>query len=212
MDWILQNLESVVVPIIILILYGLGSAAQKKDKAAKKTPKSRRQQAGPDEVRRVEQIQEEIRRKIAERTGRVPPPQPKIAPVPVSQAEIRKPVPAERPPSPQPKQKFSESDRRPSPQPTPEVAASRTLDTESYQREIEAKLRKVRELEAQVKSNPGQALWGKDKLKPVLRGELRKQLFQDLSHPLGQKKAILISEILGSPMGIKGPSKWKANV
>ena len=74
MDWVLNNLDNVIIPIIIMILHGLGSFAQKKDKKRKKAALGREKQVNPEETRRVAQIQEEIRRKIAERTGRVPPP------------------------------------------------------------------------------------------------------------------------------------------
>ena len=183
MDWFLNNLETVVVPIIIVILYGLGNASQKKANREREAQKESQEPTDidPGEARRVEQIQEEIRRKIAERTGRVIPPPP---PKPVSQ-----PATLDRP-------HYSDRDR--SPQMPPATIPS-LFDEQAHQKEIELKLRKVRELEGAIKGR-----------KP--KGQLRKDLFGDLSHPLGQKKAILIGEILGSPVGIKGPACWKANV
>ena len=84
----------------------------------------------------------------------------------------------------------------------------------SYQDELEAKMRQIKELEAQTASETEMAsAYSINKpSRAVARGELRSQLFADLAHPLGQKKAILVSEILGAPVGIKGPSDWKANV
>ena len=194
MDWILNNLENVVIPIIIMILYGVGSVAQKKDKGKKgKGAPREQQQPDPEEARRVQQIQEEIRRKIAERTGRVPPP---IKP------QARKQV--------QPPPRFPEPSRTPPRRSEPVPIAP----TRSYQDEMAAKLRQIKELEAQAaaaKAVPA-AVWGIEAKRPVSRGELRSQLFKDLSHPLGQRKAILIGEILGSPVGVKGPAGWKSNV
>lgn len=195
MEWILNNLESVVVPVIIMILYGLGSASQKKAAKEQEARESEEYvEIDPGEAQRVEQIQEEIRRKIAERTGRVIPPPP---PAPVSQ-----PPSLGRPLSNDP-DRFSQK--------TPARSPS-LYDQNAHQAEIEAKMRKVRELEAKIKSKPAVAeVWGVTKRR-TRKGQLRNNLFNDLAHPLGQKKAILIGEILGSPVGIKGPACWKANV
>lgn len=86
------------------------------------------------------------------------------------------------------------------------------LQIDKHQQELKAKMRKVRELEAVIKTKPATAGWGAAKRRKIPKDELRTQLFQDLSHPLGQKKAILVGEILGSPVGIKGPAGWKSNV
>lgn len=196
MEWVLNNLENVIIPIIIMILYGLGSAKQKKD--GKKAPSNQQPQTDPDEARRVSEIQEEIRRKIAERTGRVPPPVPAPARVP----QASKPAPQT--------QKFP----TPSRTPTPPPESVPVQPTRSYQDELQEKLRQIKELEAQTATKvESLSAYNIDKpSKRVARGELRSQLYGDLSHPLGQKKAILVSEILGAPVGIKGPAGWKANV
>ena len=209
MDWILQNLENVVVPIIILVLYGLGHAAQKKQKAGNKPADARQKEADPAETRRVEQSQEEIRRKIAERMGRVqpqPPPTKRVPPQ-AKQSESRKPFLEEGRSGPQPPRKYTEPAREPTLQP----ATTPSFQTKTYQQEIEAKMREVRALEAQIKTMPSSTEWGVRASSSISRGELRTQLFHDLSSSVGRKKAILMSEILGSPVGIKGPSGWKAH-
>jgi hypothetical protein len=73
-------------------------------------------------------------------------------------------------------------------------------------------MRQVRELEAQAQSKSIPGVRSVQASKSVSRGGLRSQLFQDLAHPLGQKKAILVGEILGSPVGIKGPAGWKSSM
>ncbi len=198
MEWVLNNLENVIIPIIIMILYGLGSAKQKKD--GKNAPVEQPSEADPDEARRVREIQEEIRRKIAERTGRAPPPTPPPAPARVPQAS--KPAPQTR--------QFPTPSRTPTPQPEPVPVQP----TRSYQDELQEKLRKLKELESQTVTK-AETISAYSQVKPslkVARGELRSQLYADLAHPLGQKKAILVGEILGPPIGIKGPAGWKANV
>lgn len=213
MDWILENLENVVVPIIILILYGLGSVAQKKDNKDKQGKAGPVTEADPDEARRVREIQEEIRRKIAERTGRTPP--PPIRKSPVSERERPPAIPnyrESRKQAPKSFRKFPSAKRQPPPPP----ARPPAFPTETHQREIEAKLRKVKELEAKVKTKKIRSIdhsWDIRQHRPdPSSSELRKQLFKDLAQPLGQRKAILLSEILGRPVGIKGPADWKSNV
>ena len=79
--------------------------------------------------------------------------------------------------------------------------------------ELEEKLRQIKKLEAETATKV-ESMGAYSIHKPskkLARGELRSQLYGDL-HPLGQKKAILVCEILGSPVGIKGPAGWKANV
>ncbi len=206
MDWILNNLENVVVPVIIMILYGLGSRAQKKQQEGEASDQPAEEiETTADEARRVQEIQEEIRRKIAERMGRtVPPPTPPRPPVAQPATPPRTQYAEPRPPA------QSLSRRTPPPAPRPPIIPA--FDQTSHNREIEAKMRKVRELEAKIKTKPLEAaVWGaRNKTNP--KGQLRKELFKDLASPIGQKKAILVSEILGSPVGIKGPACWKANV
>ncbi|MCB1121465.1 MAG: hypothetical protein KJT03_07950 [Verrucomicrobiae bacterium] len=220
MDWILDNLQNVVVPIIILILYGLGSAAQKKEKQSKQGKGKTIQEVDPDETRRVREIQEEIRRKIAERTGRTPPP---LRPSSQASREARGEKPTYQEGhklDPRPSQKFPGPARR-QPQPADRhferPATPPAFPQDMYQREIKAKLRKARELEEKAKARTQQIKvldqsWDAPSRKTIAGSELRKQLFKDLAHPLGQKKAILVSEILGKPVGLKGPSGWKSNV
>lgn len=200
MDWVLNNLENVIIPIIIMILYGLGSFGQKKKKDGKRAP-GRQPEADPNEARRVREIQEEIRRKIAERTGRVPPPIPTREP---REPSPPKPVPQTR------TQRFPTPSRQPTRRQEPEPVQP----AHSYQDELEAKMRQIKALEAKAvaKGVPDSAYTIKSSRRKIPKGELRSQLFADLSNPLGQRKAILVSEILGPPAGIKGPSHWKANV
>ena len=202
MDSILNNLENIIIPIIIMILYGIGSVGQKK-KGEKKGSGQQQPQTVPDEARRVREIQEEIRRKIAERTGRAPAPPPP-PPVPAREPPGRKPVPqtqAKRFPTP-----TRTPTRQQQPPPTP---------TRSYQDEMEEKMRKIKALEAQAAAHkqPDEGAYAiKTRKRKVTGGDLRGQLFADLANPLGQRKAILVSEILGAPVGIKGPAGWKSNV
>ncbi|MBH53516.1 MAG: hypothetical protein CMI18_04120 [Opitutaceae bacterium] len=200
MDWVLNNLDNVVIPLIIAILYFVGSAAQKKSKGDQPDVPPSGQEIDPDEARRVSEIKEEIRRKIAERTGRAQPPPP-----PAQESQ----QPAQPYVTSQPELKPARRVRRQAPFPAPKPAYS----ADTHKRELEAKMKKVRELEAQIKYKPLRESWDSSSMAPMVpRGALQRELFKDFSNPLGQKKAILVSEVLGSPVGIKGPSGWKSNV
>ncbi len=215
MDWVLDNLESVIVPIIILILYGLGNAAK-----GKKKKSSGKRAAGPEkakstEVRRVRDIQDEIRRKIAERTGRVTdPPSPESKPHSAWEPQEPKTIPF--PSRHKMPQKTRELSQYPLPKATkPVPTKARTVpvfDTEFHQRDIEEKERQVQALEAVIKRRARSGRTRQARPVIVAKESLRSQLFHDLAHPLGQRKAILLSEILGQPLGLKGPAnrgaKW----
>lgn len=204
MDWVLNNLDNVIIPLIIAVLYFVGNAAQKKAKGEKPGGPSSGRKVNPDEAKRVSEIQEEIRRKIAQRTGRMQPPPP-----PPVQTTTQKAEPWAKPlVTPQREQPQRPSSVRPPPPPTPAPA----FQTDSYRRDIEEKMRRVRELEAQAKSVPVQMNWGSDTTGRALGRKLQRELLKDLAHPVGQRKAIMLSEILGSPVGIKGPAGWKSGM
>ncbi len=213
MEWVLDNLENVIVPIIILILYGLGNAAQGKKKKAKRTKAARRAKRGTDEARRAQDIREEIQRKIRERMeGPAAPPPHEEQPQPDWPSSHRKPLPVGREMSPHTGE-LPEYVPSPAaePVPPPLVPVPTALDTQFHLEDIEAELRRVRALEANLRKRP-EPVATSPGVAPLLLADssLRGQLFRDLAHPLGQRKAILVSEILGKPLGLKGPANRRA--
>lgn len=209
MDWVLNNLDTIIIPIIIAVLYLVGNSAQKKAAKDKQSKSKQQQEADPNEARRVAEIQEEIRRKIAERSGRTPRPVHQAPSAPMRPPVGGKSVPKSFRTSPQ---KSPPTIPQPVRKPTPAPTSPPTFQAELYQRDIEAKMKKVRELEARVKAKSMRNVWGQSTTQKAPQSKLQRELFKDLSHPLGQRKAILVSEILGSPVGIKGPSQWKSNM
>ena len=212
MEWVFDNLENVIVPIIILILYGLGNAAQGKKKKGKGKKPARHAKRVSEEARRAREIKEEIQRKIAERfEGTAAPPPLEEQPQPDWPSPSRKPFPVGREMS-QQAEDFPEHVPSPFAEPAP-LPVSTALDTQIHLEEIEDKLRRVRALEANLRQR-AEPVATPTRLAPLLlaKSSLRGQLFRDLAHPLGQRKAILVSEILGKPLGLKGPvnrrSKW----
>lgn len=217
MEWVFDNLENVIVPIIILILYGLGNAAQGKKKKKKKRRLARQSKGRTDEAaRRAREVREEIQRKIAQRGGgpSTPPPLREPPPPEWPPYQEEEPIPAGRE---IPWQTEELPEQAPSPaaepvaQPEPPVLVP--LDSQVHLEDIEDKLRQARALQARIRQRAEPAATTPS-LAPLLlaKDSLRGQLFRDLAHPLGQRKAILVSEILGKPLGLKGPvnrrSKW----
>ncbi len=215
MEWVFDNLENVIVPIIILILYGLGNAAQGKKKKGKGKKPARHAKRVSEEARRAREIKKEIQRKIAERFEGTAAPLPlEEQPQPDWLSPGRKPFPVGREMS-QQTEEFPEHGPSPvaEPAPLPARPVPTALDTQIHLEEIEDKLRRVRALEANLRKR-AEPVATTPRLAPLLlaKSSLRGQLFRDLAHPLGQRKAILVSEILGKPLGLKGPvnrrAKW----
>lgn len=213
MEWVLDNLENVIVPIIILILYGLGNAAQGKKKKRKKRRLARQAKGRTDEAtRRAREIREEIQRKIAQRGGGPSTPPTLWEPPPPELPPFQEePIPAGRE---MPWQTEELPQQSPSPVAEPLAPPVPTiLDTQVDLEDIEEKLRQTRALQARMRqrAKPVATTPG---LAPILlaKDSLRGQLFRDLAHPLGQRKAILVSEVLGKPLGLTGPvnrrAKW----
>ena len=212
MEWVFDNLENVIVPIIILILYGLGNAAQGKKKKGKGKKPSRQAKRVSEEARRAREIKEEIQRKIAERfEGTAAPPPLEDQPQPDWPSPGRKPFPVGREMS-QQTEELPEFIPSPVAEPAPRSIPA-VLDTQIPLEDIEDKLRQVRALKANLRQR-AEPVATTPRLAPFLvaEGSLRGQLFRDLAHPLGQRKAIILSEILGKPLGLKGPvnrrAKW----
>ena len=224
MEWVFDNLENVIVPIIILILYGLGNAAQGKKKKRNKRklarPSAKGRTAEADQQAR--EIREEIKRKIAERSGAPAPPAP---PPPMEEPTLpgwrpypEEPLPADR------EMPAGQAEELPEPIPSYDRPVPAAMETEVYLDDFEDRLEgieeRLRQFQEQARAEearirrPAGPVEISPRLEPVLlakgRDSLRAQLFRDLAHPLGQRKAILVSEILGKPIGLKGPADRQA--
>ncbi len=216
MEWVFDNLENVIVPIIILILYGLGNAAQGKKKKRKKRKLARQAKGRTDKAaRRARDIREEIQRKIAQRGGGPSAPPPLEEPPPPELPHYQEePIPAGRE-IPWQTEELPEQAPSPAPEPVvpPEPPVLVPMDSQVQLEDIEDKLRQARALQARMRQR-AEPVATTPSLAPLLlaKDSLRGQLFRDLAHPLGQRKAILVSEILGKPLGMKGPvnrrAKW----
>lgn len=196
MSWILDHLQ-ILIAVGAALAYWLNQRkeAQTGDDAsgdsrgdfAPSTP------ADPDEAARTRRIQEEIRRKIAERAGggpiAVPPSAPE--PPPIFQRDTMAPRPVA---SPLP---MREVRREPEPEPSA-VEAAAMLER---QKEMEAQLRVLAEArrEAQRKTAAAAAFRANETGTTPVRGDL----LTDLRGARNLRRAIVLREVLGPPVALR---------
>ena len=209
MDWISEHLLQIVIALAAAIAAYLNN--RKKEKGGEPAdfdgdgiPDNRpgqfeRTRMDMEEMERTRKIQEEIRRKIAERRGEGGPVPPFVAPRPVAQ-----PVP--------------ELIRRRFEQPTPEsVEAARRAAAAKAAREAEA-LERQRQLEEQMRALEAQRIEAKrkaaaaavtDALGSMASAGLAAKrtgatdILTDLRAPGGARRAWILREVLGTPAGLK---------
>ncbi len=185
-------------PIIIAVLYFLGSV--------KGRGKVEEAEDDPEAAERARKIQEEIRRKILERQQKSQP-----SSRPASQPES--PTLRETQPAPELRPAEPKSARQTVPSPRPPVRLESVESTssaadiyEQQRRKIEAELEKSRELRRQA----GTPASTKASNSPVFYGDLtasfNSRLREDLRDPNSIRKAILLKEILDTPVGLRQSS------
>ncbi len=193
--WILDNLEKLV-PIVIALLYFLGSSKAKK-------AEQQRKEASPEADARARRIQEEIRRKILERQQHGKPVARREPPPNVSEPVFEMPL---HPVEPKSAREVADSERYPSSETiAPEPIFIEEKDPYEEQRtQIEEQLQKARELREQVDS-------GVEKRKTVSAGgrggmeigTLSFDLRSDLKSVGSIRRAIVLKEVLGKPIALR---------
>ncbi len=201
-NWILGHLPAVIF-VVILIAQALRAAGR-----AKQT-RTEHERSGQD-PRHEQQAQEEVRRRIAERrAGRT-----SSAPVPET------PAPRAAP-SPQTTQlpevfdgplgrMLQELQKRAAPPPEPpppmlNVQMSNTAELERQQ-QIAAQLKSLEEARATAKRRAAHLAAEKADVAqaaPALRTAARGRLLADLRHPQSLRGALVLREVLGSPVALR---------
>lgn len=196
MNWILEHLQ-------ILIAVGAAFAywlnQRKQEQADGEAPEDQRGEFAPttqadlEEAERTRRIQEEIRRKIAERAGggpvEVPPPAPE--PPPIFQRDTMAPRPVATP--------LREARR--APEPPSVMAESNAAAILERQRELEEKMRALAEArrETQRKAAAMAALQAESAKAAPVRGDL----LTDLRGARNLRRAIVLREVLGPPVAMR---------
>jgi len=196
MDWLFDNLGKLA-PLVIFLLYMISS--MKRGGKEEEAP-------DPEAVERARKIQEEIRRKILERqrsgaepTGR-PPPQPE--PVEETIFFDQEPEPLRTPPPlrPSPPPLHQEPEPEPSVAVDPYVQKRREVEAqmEEAKRMKEAALRKAKSISKGKTGGGGPAVY-----EPIATGEIRDRLKIGLADQDSLKTAILLKEVLDTPVGMR---------
>lgn len=199
--WFLDNLEKLV-PIVIALLYFLGTSRAKKNEAEAEV-------SDPDAEERARKIQEEIRRKILERQQKggapaqreTPPELPNVEPEP--QPFYPKVEPASRG---TPQSEVYPRTQTSEPPPIPRERNPMEI-YEEERRKVEKKLRKARELSARARSSDKK---GTAYERPVtiqrqktLDRHRYMDLMDELDDPISLRKAIVLKEILDRPVALR---------
>lgn len=188
--WILDNLEKLV-PVVIALIYFLGSSKSKK----RAEEAERRDPAAEDRARK---IQEEIRRKIIERQ-RGGSPSPSAEPEPPAilfeedpEPEVVRPFEREAPRT----EEFPRSS-----QPVELFEAKDPF--EEKRKQIEEQLRKARELAAKTDQSDAYDRPVSSKRQAVLDHRHRDDLLSGLRNSASIRNAIVLKEILDPPVSMR---------
>lgn len=208
MEWILDKL-----PVIIFVLVFLGQAVRgflKMRGAREAEPPVRNNEF--EEHRRAQEIQAEIRRKIAERrAGRAPS---TAEEPPARQEEPAPPVMTPRDPTaipsmPEPLRRMLEQlERRTQPAPMavpPPVVERRAAELERQERLAE-ELRVLEETRTSIARRAANVAAAKAELsrsEGPMRTLARGRLMEDLSDPESLRRAFVLREVLGPPVGLR---------
>jgi hypothetical protein len=203
MEWIQDNLQ-IIIAAAAAVAYWLNQRrqAQMGDGEEDRTESPQRDfNADPEEAERTRRIQEEIRRKIAERAGGGPisVPLPAPEPPPLFRTETSAPRPVA---APLPQREFTrQAEAAPlRPPPTFQASAAAILERqqqiEEQMRELEAARKAAQRRAASVAANT--AVFA-----PAAASGRNSGLLADLHGARNLRRAIVLREILGPPVGLR---------
>jgi hypothetical protein len=191
MDWVFEHFRLIVI-VGGAIAYWLNQRrkAKEEEEAARTIAPSKPNAPVNDEAERVRRIQEEIRRKIAERVGGVTrpvsaPPPLKTAPQPTLRRE----------------QTAAEAYTETQAEAEQLVAADQAML--ERQQMLAAKLRELKE-QRREHDRPSEVFAEKTAIAMAASGTaVRGSLLADLREPASVRRAIVLREVLGTPVGLR---------
>jgi hypothetical protein len=209
--WILEHLGIVIFAVIFLTQIVRGVLRTRRDR-----PASQSKPNEFEEQRRVQEIQEQIRRRIAERRGQRMPP----AAAPSARREAAPPPLLPRPettqmPSPFEgplRRMFEEIERKVQPAPEPAPVSATVEHHERHagelerQRRLAEEIRTLAEARAQAQRRAAQLAAEKEAAatsETGLRTAARERLLGDLRDPQTVRRAFVLREVLGAPVGLR---------
>lgn len=203
MDWILDHLQ-IVIAVAAAIAYWLnqrrqGQVGDGEEDDRAESPR-RDFNADPEEAERTRRIQEEIRRKIAERAGggpiTVPPPAAEPPPLFRTESSAPRPVAAPLPP----REFTRQVEPPPRVQPPPfQASAAAILER---QRELEEQMRELEAARKAAQRKAAAVAAQAVAFAPPAPAE-RGRLLADLRGAANLRHAIVLREVLGPPVGLR---------
>lgn len=204
MEWIFDHLQ-IIIAVAAAIAYWLNQRRQAQmgegDEDERTESPMRDFNADPEEAERTRRIQEEIRRKIAERAGggpiQVPPPAPE--PPPLFRTETSAPRPVA---SPLPQREFTrQAESPPMAQPPPfQATAAAILER---QRQLEEQMRELEAARKAAQRKAAAVAAQAVAFAPASTTERRGDLLADLRGAGNLRRAIVLREVLGPPVGLR---------
>lgn len=205
-NWVLGNLP--------LVIFGLVIVSQilRAAKRAREQQGEEQRHARPDaleEDRRTREVQEQIRRRIAERRGAAPAAEPPPLERPASSPETTQlPDVFEGPLG----RMLQELQKRAQPKPEPEApppiaaAGARHAAEMERQAQIAEQMREYEEAQVAAKrraAHMAEAQAAVAQAEPALRAAARGRLLDELHDPLSLRRAVVLREVLGTPVGLR---------
>ncbi|MBM3854190.1 MAG: hypothetical protein FJ399_13705 [Verrucomicrobia bacterium] len=210
-EWLLDRLPVVifVVIFIVQVVRSMMRTRQEEQPADKAKPNVL------EEERRIKEIQEQVRRRIAERRGDAPPAEPppivrrETAPAPVPSPETTQmPEPFGGPL----RRVLEEIERQTKPEPTPPPLPPRTVMVENRaaewerQQELAEEMRAIEEARAAAKRRQARAAeaWAGEigsEAKVQTAGDT--PVLGDWRNPQDLRRAVVLREVLGTPVGLR---------
>jgi hypothetical protein len=180
MDWVFDHLQ-----ILILVAVAVAGILKQLKKVPEAGSGGRSASIGPEAEERTRRIQEEIRRRVMERRGLAP-----VAPRPGEEEEEARPFPPAPP--------MIEEIRPVRVEPSPDATALAEARIAAELKRQQEMLERVRALEATQRSRAAVVAAAAVKATEPAEGRL-----PDLRSRGGLRRAILLREILGPPVGLR---------
>jgi hypothetical protein len=208
-DWILAHFVQVAT--VVFVIISIFKSIKKPDAEGSPGPQSPQQrgslQGEDDEQRRVREIQERIRRKIAERQGTTPagPAAPVSTRMEIPPPLVQAPAPREHPLAEKLKRTLQEMERKMNrPADAPQAAHARRVEIERKTRDAEdlQAADDERVLVARRVAHHAADRAETEQRHAVLMGT-RDRLLADLRAPESLRRAIVLREVLGPPLALR---------
>jgi len=207
LEWVLERPMVVVVILVFIGQIFRGLMNVRKAGAEREAPRH-----DPEEERRVREVQEQIRRQIAERRGNMAPegerpvlrePAPPVLP---RMETTQMPEPFGGPLGRMLEELQKRAQPVPVPMPPPVIVEARSNAELERQQQLADELRSLEESRVLTQRRATNVALQKEataQAEPALRSAARGRLLGDLADPQSLRRAFVLREVLGPPVGLR---------